>query len=158
MTITALMSTPFGTLFLEADELGMTQIRMATIADVATENTSKYIDATQTQLTEYFEGNRQTFDLCLHPIGTDFQQKVWRELQNIPYGRAVSYLEMSKRLGNVKAIRAAASANGKNPLLIVIPCHRVIGKDGSLTGFTAGLAVKKWLLEHESEAKQQSLF
>ncbi len=158
MMTTALMTTPFGTLFLEADTLGVTQIRMATTADVATEKTSKYIDETQIQLKEYFDGDRKIFQLSLHPVGTDFQQKVWRELQNIPYGRAVSYLEMSKRLGNVKAIRAAASANGKNPLLIVIPCHRVIGKDGSLTGFAAGLSVKKWLLEHECESKQQSLF
>jgi methylated-DNA-[protein]-cysteine S-methyltransferase len=83
---------------------------------------------------------------------------VWNELQNIPYGKTISYLELSKRLGDVKTIRAAASANGKNPLWIVVPCHRVIGSDGSLIGYAGGLHRKQWLLEHESPNKQQSLF
>ncbi len=110
------------------------------------------------QLQEYFDGTREIFTLELSPEGTDFQKGVWNELLNIPYGKTISYLELSKKLGDVKAIRAVAAANGQNPLWIVIPCHRVIGSDGSLTGYAGGLHRKKWLLEHESPAKQQRLF
>ena len=110
------------------------------------------------QLKEYFEGKRTEFSFKINPAGTDFQQKVWQELLNIPFGKTCSYLELSKKLGDVKAIRAVASANGKNPLWIVVPCHRVIGSDGSLTGYAGGLWRKKWLLEHENPVKQESLF
>ncbi|MCD8448728.1 methylated-DNA--[protein]-cysteine S-methyltransferase [Tenacibaculum dicentrarchi] len=110
------------------------------------------------QLSEYFARIRTTFDLKLNPQGTDFQQKVWAELLNIPFGKSTTYLQQSKQLANPKAIRAVASANGKNPISIIIPCHRVIGSDGSLTGYAGGLWRKKWLLEHESDCKQQSLF
>lgn len=110
------------------------------------------------QINEYFEGTRTQFDLLLNPEGTSFQKQVWNELKTIPYGKTISYLELSKQHGNVKAIRAVANANGKNPLWIVIPCHRVIGSDGSLIGYAGGLHRKKWLLEHESPYKQQSLF
>ena len=89
---------------------------------------------------------------------TDFQQKVWDALQTIPYGTTTTYLKLSQQLGDVKAIRAVANANGKNPLWIVIPCHRVIGSNGSLTGYAGGLHRKQWLLEHESPYKQQTLF
>jgi methylated-DNA-[protein]-cysteine S-methyltransferase len=110
------------------------------------------------QLEEYFEGKRTEFDLQLNPQGTIFQQSVWKALSTIPYGKTRSYLEQSKKLGDPKAIRAVASANGKNPIWIVIPCHRVIGSDGSLTGYAGGIWRKKWLLEHENPVKQQSLF
>lgn len=110
------------------------------------------------QLNEYFEGNRKNFDLTLNPEGTIFQTSVWDALSKIPYGKTVSYLELSKKLGDVKAIRAVANANGKNPIWIVVPCHRVIGSDGSLTGYAGGLHRKKWLLDHENPYKQQSLF
>lgn len=110
------------------------------------------------QLKAYFSENLHFFDIQTDLKGTPFQQKVWKELMNIPYGETISYLELSKRLGDEKAIRAVASANGKNPLWIVIPCHRVIGSDGSLTGYAGGLSRKKWLLEHEGVIKQQSLF
>ncbi|WP_036381211.1 methylated-DNA--[protein]-cysteine S-methyltransferase [Muricauda sp. MAR_2010_75] len=110
------------------------------------------------QFREYFEGSRQQFDLKLNPSGTDFQKKVWDALLKIPFGKTISYLELSKQLGDVKAIRAVASANGKNPLWIVVPCHRVIGSNGDLTGYAGGLHRKKWLLEHESPAKQTTLF
>lgn len=111
-----------------------------------------------TQLEEYFSGKRTEFNLKLNPKGTEFQQKVWKELLNIPFGKTRTYLEQTKKLGDPKAIRAVASANGKNPLWIVVPCHRVIGSDGSLTGYAGGIWRKKWLLEHESPVKQQSLF
>ena len=110
------------------------------------------------QLEEYFEGKRSIFDLVLNPQGTVFQKRVWNELGNIPYGKTISYLELSKRLGDVKAIRAVAAANGQNPLWIVVPCHRVIGSNGNLVGYAGGLHRKKWLLEHESPVKQQKLF
>ena len=110
------------------------------------------------QLQEYFENSRKDFNLKLNPKGTVFQKRVWEALQNIPYGKTTSYLNLSRALGDEKAIRAVANANGKNPLWIVVPCHRVIGSDGSLTGYAGGLSRKQWLLEHESPYKQQALF
>ncbi len=110
------------------------------------------------QLDEYFQKKRINFDLKLNPQGTDFQKKVWNELQQISFAKTTTYLNQSKKMGNVKAIRAIASANGKNPIWIIIPCHRVIGSDGSLTGYAGGIWRKKWLLEHESPTNQTSLF
>ena len=97
----------------------------------------------------YFAGARKTFDLKLHTPGTDFQQQVWGALQKIPYGETASYAEQAERIGNPKAVRAVARANGMNRIAIVIPCHRVIGSDGSLTGYAGGLERKRWLLRHE---------
>ncbi|MCT4630726.1 methylated-DNA--[protein]-cysteine S-methyltransferase [Winogradskyella sp.] len=111
-----------------------------------------------TQLKAYFNNQLKNFDLKLNPEATVFQKKVWKQLLAIPYGKSISYLELSKQLGDVKAIRAVANANGKNPLWIIVPCHRVIGSDGSLTGYAGGLYRKQWLLNHESEYKQQTLF
>ena len=104
-----------------------------------------------TQLDEYFSGERKIFELPIQQKGTDFQQKVWNELMQIPFGKTISYLQLAQRLGDVKSIRAAASANGRNELCIVVPCHRVIGSDGSLTGYAGGLPRKKWLLDHENK-------
>ncbi|MEQ1948958.1 MAG: methylated-DNA--[protein]-cysteine S-methyltransferase [Bryobacteraceae bacterium] len=106
------------------------------------------------QLREYFAGRRTEFDLPLAPEGTTFQKSVWRKLQDIPYGETISYGELAKWVGNPKASRAVGSANGKNPLPIVIPCHRVIGANGTLTGFGGGLPTKKVLLELESPLKK----
>lgn len=103
------------------------------------------------QLNEYFSGNRKVFDLPLQQTGTDFQQKVWQLLLEIPFGKTISYNELSKRYGDLKAIRAVAAANGKNSLAIIVPCHRVIGSNQSLTGYAGGLWRKKWLLEHEAK-------
>ncbi|MDX1278091.1 methylated-DNA--[protein]-cysteine S-methyltransferase [Oceanihabitans sediminis] len=110
------------------------------------------------QLQEYFKGSRKTFRFKTNAQGTDFQKRVWKALENIPFGKTTTYLKLAKKLGDVKAIRAVANANGKNPLWIVVPCHRVIGSDDSLTGYAGGLQRKQWLLEHESPYKQQSLF
>jgi methylated-DNA-[protein]-cysteine S-methyltransferase len=101
------------------------------------------------QIKEYFEGSRREFDFAMSPGGTDFQVKVWNELLRIPYGSTISYLELAKRLGDPKCIRAAASANGKNPIAIVIPCHRVVGSNGDLVGYGGGLPRKKMLLDLE---------
>lgn len=103
------------------------------------------------QLKQYFTGKLTSFDFPLKKNGTPFQQRVWDELLLIPFGETISYLQLAKRLGDEKVIRAAASANGKNPLGVVVPCHRVIGTDGSLTGYAGGLERKQWLLDHEAK-------
>lgn len=103
------------------------------------------------QLQEYFEGSRKKFDLPIQQNGTPFQQKIWAALIQIPYGKTISYLELSKRTGDAKAIRAVGTTNGKNQLSIVVPCHRVIGSNGTLTGYAGGLWRKQWLLEHEAK-------
>ena len=108
------------------------------------------IDATIVQLKEYFDGKRKTFDIPLLTIGTDFQKSVWDGLIKIPYGTKASYLELSKNIGNEKAVRAVASANGANAIGILIPCHRIIGSNGDLVGYAGGLPAKKKLLELES--------
>ncbi len=102
------------------------------------------------QLDEYFDGSRQVFSLPLRQSGTAFQQKVWMQLCEIPYARHISYLELAKRLGDAKCIRAAGTANGKNNIAIIVPCHRVIGTNKKLVGYAGGLWRKQWLLEHEA--------
>ncbi len=101
------------------------------------------------QLDQYFKGTRKDFSLKLAPEGTEFQQQVWRELSNIPYGQTASYLDIARAIGNEQAVRAVGAANGQNPISIIIPCHRVIGSDGKLTGYGGGLWRKEWLLTHE---------
>lgn len=155
----AYISTPLGITKLTGDLNGITSITVLdaediTLSDIIPESLEDGVY----QLREYFQGDRKEFNLDLNPHGTDFQKKVWHALQEIPFGKTTSYLELSKSLGDVKAIRAVAAANGKNPLWIVVPCHRVIGSDGSLTGYAGGLYRKQWLLEHESPFKQQRLF
>ena len=103
------------------------------------------------QLDEYFAGKRTVFNIHMAQVGTEFQQTVWKELCNIPYAKTISYLELSKRIGNVKAIRAVGTANGNNSICIIVPCHRVIGSNGSLVGYGGDLWRKKWLLEHEAK-------
>ncbi len=104
-----------------------------------------------TQLHEYFKGNRKTFDFPFNQEGTAFQLKVWHALTDIPFGKTISYLELSKRIGDTKAIRAVGTTNGKNQLAIVVPCHRVIGSNGTLVGYAGELWRKKWLLDHEAK-------
>jgi methylated-DNA-[protein]-cysteine S-methyltransferase len=154
---TAYIKTPLGTTKIIGDENGISVISVADNGAISAKILTVLQEAIS-QLNEYFEGNRRNFIFKLNPAGTEFQQKVWKELLEIPFGKTMSYLELSKKLGDVKAIRAVASANGKNPLWIVVPCHRVIGTDGSLTGYAGGLWRKKWLLEHENPSKQQELF
>jgi methylated-DNA-[protein]-cysteine S-methyltransferase len=103
------------------------------------------------QLKEYFEGSRKVFDIQLQQDGTPFQQKVWKALLDIPYGKTTSYLQLSKNIGDPKAIRAVGTTNGKNAISIIVPCHRVIGSDGSLTGYGGDLWRKQWLLDHENK-------
>jgi methylated-DNA-[protein]-cysteine S-methyltransferase len=103
----------------------------------------------RTQLDEYFAGTRRSFDLPFDAHGTDFQRRVWNALDGIPFGDVISYAELARRIGSPSAVRAVGAANGRNPLSIVRPCHRVIGSNGSLTGFGGGLPAKQWLLGHE---------
>jgi methylated-DNA-[protein]-cysteine S-methyltransferase len=112
------------------------------------------------QLIQYFQGERRVFEFPVHQEGTPFQKKVWDELIGIPYGKTISYLELSRRLGDTKAIRAAASANGKNNIAIIIPCHRVIGSKNDMVGYAGGIWRKKWLLQHETKVMYgvQTLF
>ncbi|MBL7471832.1 methylated-DNA--[protein]-cysteine S-methyltransferase [Robertkochia sediminum] len=156
-TLQAVINTPLGAAILEGNHHGLRSFKLTA---ASRENTPipEVLREAADQITEYFEGKRQTFALALDPVGTPFQKKVWAALQDIPYGKTTSYMDLSRQLGDPKAIRAVAAANGRNPLWIIIPCHRVIGSDGSLTGYAGGLWRKKWLLEHEQPAKQQSLF
>ena len=154
---TAYIKTPLGIATIIGDENGIAVISVADEGEISNIIPTILQDAIS-QLNDYFERKRNDFDFKLNPKGTDFQQKVWKSLLDIPYGKTRTYLQQSKILGDVKAIRAVASANGKNPLWIVVPCHRVIGTDGSLTGYAGGLWRKKWLLEHENPTTQQSLF
>ena len=154
---TAFINTPLGISKIVGDADGISAISILSEGEVS-KKIPKELKECITQLQQYFDGQRNDFTFKLNPQGTDFQQKVWQELLNIPFGKTMSYLDLSKKLGDVKAIRAVASANGRNPLWIVVPCHRVIGADGSLTGYAGGLWRKKWLLEHESPSQQQSLF
>lgn len=154
---TACIKTPLGIAKIIGDENGISVISVADEGEVS--NTiPAVLQEAFLQINDYFEGKRTDFDFKLNPKGTEFQQKVWKGLLEIPFGKTCSYMDLSKKLGDVKAIRAVASANGKNPLWIVVPCHRVIGTDGSLTGYAGGLWRKKWLLEHENPTTQQSLF
>ena len=156
---TAYINSPLGITKIVGDEDGVSII---SVSDVGTDEVSaeipEVLKEAVSQLEEYFDKKRTDFDFKLNPKGTEFQQKVWKALLEIPYGKTISYMDQTKKLGDIKAIRAVASANGKNPLWIVVPCHRVIGTNGSLTGYAGGLSRKKWLLEHENPSTQQSLF
>jgi methylated-DNA-[protein]-cysteine S-methyltransferase len=154
---TVFIESPIGITKIVGDANGITEISVLSEGKKATKIPDSLKECVA-QLQAYFKGERKEFDFKINPQGTEFQQKVWQELLHIPFGKTMSYLDLAKKLGDVKAIRAVASANGKNPLWIVVPCHRVIGTNGSLTGYAGGLWRKKWLLEHESPSVQQSLF
>ena len=157
MSQIAFIKTPLGIAKIIGDNKGISEISVLDEGEIS-KSIPKELKEVVAQLKDYFSGKRNDFDLKLNPKGTDFQQKVWQELGNIPFGKTITYLDLAKKLGDPKVIRAAASANGKNPLWIIVPCHRVIGTDGSLTGYAGGLWRKKWLLEHENPTNQQSLF
>lgn len=161
MIHTAVIKSPIGYLRLEASDIGLK--RCSILSDEEAMNCancglSPFLEDVIEQINEYFNGERESFEIEFDLEGTDFQKKVWNALTSIPFGKTISYSEFALQLGDLKAIRAVASANGKNPIGIIIPCHRVIGSDGGLTGFAWGIDKKKWLLEHEGQAKQLSLF
>lgn len=154
----AFLKTPIGTAKIIGNKDGIAEISVLDDEHPTTEDPEEPLKSCMMQLEEYFNGQRKTFSVRLNPLGTDFQKRVWDELLNIPFGKRTSYMKQTLQLGDEKAIRAVASANGKNPIWIIIPCHRVVGSDGSLTGYAGGLWRKKWLLEHESPSGQTSLF
>ena len=153
--LTTYLNTPIGWL-----EIAGTFQAITSVVFVETEGESDEINGTELekaliQLTEYFDGKRTSFDLNFDFGGTAFQRQVWEAVNTISFGKTVSYLTISKLLGDAKKTRAVGSANGLNKLLIVIPCHRIIGADGNLTGYAGGLDRKKWLLNHESPLPPQ---
>jgi methylated-DNA-[protein]-cysteine S-methyltransferase len=148
-------ASPIGPLLLAGSDLGLKLVsfaegRRARVVDPSWREDAAMLAETIEQLRSYFAGERITFDLPLILQGTEFQKKVWTALRTIPYGETISYKELAERIGNPSAVRAVGAANGANPIPIIIPCHRVIGNDGSLTGFGGGLPLKKKLLQLES--------
>ena len=153
MTYTTSLESPIGPLVLEADDDGLTAVLLPgeqrTVA--ASAAAGGCVNEARRQLVEYFAGSRQSFDLPLAARGTPFQQRVWQQLRAIPYGETISYAELARRIGSPTAVRAVGAANGRNPIAIIVPCHRVIGSDGTLTGYAGGLDAKRTLLELETQ-------
>lgn len=155
--VSTTIETPIGTLTLVASAVGLravlwpdddpARVRLGERSDDAADPT---LAATAVQLAEYFRGDRVEFDLPLDPVGTDFQRAAWDALRQIPFGTTISYGEQAARMGDRRKARAVGAANGRNPLSIVVPCHRVVGSTGSLTGFAGGVDAKAWLLAHEA--------
>lgn len=160
----AWMDSPVGRLRLAADDIALRSIefpspRHPIVLRDAVEGDNALLAETRTQLRAYFDGRRSAFDLPLGPVGTEFQRHVWFALAGIPFGATLSYAQLAARVGRPSAVRAVGAANGRNPLPIVLPCHRVIGSDGSLTGFGGGLPAKRFLLELEGAfAPAEDLF
>ncbi|RYY40760.1 MAG: methylated-DNA--[protein]-cysteine S-methyltransferase [Chitinophagaceae bacterium] len=154
------ISTPIGFLHISSEDGKISVIHFSDEPLEGRYDKAPELEACMRQLEEYFAGSRTVFDFPMQQNGTEFQQRVWQGLLAIPFGRTQSYMELSKRLGDVKAIRAVGTANGRNNLAIVVPCHRVIGSDRSLTGYAGGLHRKQWLLAHEAKFARgvQTLF
>ena len=146
----SIMDTPIGKLCIEVEGGFVTGVYMADGVCDREECRQEILTETRKQLQEYFDGKRKEFNLPILLRGTEFQKKVWQGLCTIPYGETRSYKELAELVGNPKAVRAVGGANNKNPIMIIVPCHRVIGADGSLVGFGGGLEVKKYLLELEA--------
>ena len=147
------LESEIGLVEIEGGEGGISSVRFveegAKDSAVGPSGAARVVIDCARQLDEYFRGERQDFALKLRPAGTAFQQRVWQQVATIPYGQTVSYLEVAQMIGDAQAVRAVGAANGQNPMAIIIPCHRVVGSDGSLTGYGGGLWRKAWLLNHE---------
>lgn len=143
--------SPIGTVEIEGTQDSILNLNFVDQAHSDDDDLPSCIKECAKQIDEYFQGNRKTFSLNLIMQGTDFQKSVWRQLMKIPYGTTASYGEVAVAIGNPTACRAVGSANGKNPISIIVPCHRVIGSDGTLTGYGGGLWRKEWLLKHEKD-------
>jgi methylated-DNA-[protein]-cysteine S-methyltransferase len=147
--------TPIGRLIVASDGSAISGVWMAN-ADPSDERWEErrgmdaLLSEARDELTAYFDGRLRAFTVPLAPNGTEFQRRVWSALTEIPYGATISYAELARRVNNTAAVRAVGAANGRNPIPIIVPCHRVIGSDGSLTGFGGGLDRKRWLLQHEN--------
>lgn len=146
------LKSPIGLIKMTGNEKYVTSILFVfEDTEMEPEKSNPVLNKCSKQLTEYFAGKRKEFDVSIDQEGTDFQHSVWDELMKIPFGQTVSYNDIAKNLGDRNSIRAVGSANGKNKISIIVPCHRVIGSDGSLTGYAGGIWRKKWLLNHEKE-------
>ena len=155
------IESPVGPLVIAADEAGLRHIEFHENRHPANRHDwrggdNAILQVAERQLDDYFAGTRRNFDLPLAPVGTAFQRSVWQALADIPYGQTISYATLARRLGNPDATRAVGAANGRNPLPIVLPCHRVVGADGGLTGFGGGLPTKDFLLRLEGALPAQS--
>lgn len=149
--VTRVISSPLGGLRLVATSSGLRRVEFVDgRVSGASRATSRHLDAAEQQLSEYFAGKRRDFDLTLEPIGTSFQLAAWGVLRTIPFGATMSYGDQARAMGKPTAVRAVGGANGRNPLAIVVPCHRVVGADGRLTGYASGVERKAWLLSHEA--------
>lgn len=153
----AYYNSPIGLLEIEAEKSGITYILFDKTEDGAQLDPDGLLNKCMDELNEYFTGRRKIFDIKIDPRGTDFQKKVWNELYKIPFGKTQSYLDIARRTGDPNNIRAVGGANHRNKIPIIIPCHRVIGADGSLTGYGGGLWRKKWLLDFEGSNDQLNL-
>jgi methylated-DNA-[protein]-cysteine S-methyltransferase len=141
--------SPLGLLTLTSDEESLISVSFNSETVSSSNFIPEILNSACNQLKEYFEGKRKEFDLKLNPSGTGFQQKVWQHVKNVPFGKTVTYLDIAMQTGSKNNTRAVGLANGKNPIPIIIPCHRVIGTDGKLTGYAGGIERKRWLLQHE---------
>jgi methylated-DNA-[protein]-cysteine S-methyltransferase len=155
--MTQYLESPVGLLEIRCSEQGVRSVHFAEQRFFEPEENTHNLLVVK-QLAEYFDGKRKIFDMPFDLEGTPFQQRVWQELLTIPFGKTRSYMDVSRALGDLKAIRAVGTANGRNKIAIIIPCHRVIGSDGSLTGYAGGLHRKKWLLDFEIPPIQTTLF
>lgn len=157
-TLTAYLTTPIGTLAISGTEAGIRAIRFLDEPVEQPGPVPPELAACIRQLDEYFAGTRTTFTVELLPQGTPFERRVWAQLLDIPFGETRTYAQIAEALGDPKTIRAVGRANGRNPIPILIPCHRVIGSGGELVGYGGGLWRKEWLLAHEGRPTQQALF
>jgi len=144
-------STPLGKIKIQCTNTHLVSASFMDTDENLIDDLHPILEDTIPQLSAYFEGKLRTFNIPIWQDGTEFQKKVWDLLYAIPYGKTISYQDLAKQYGDIKAIRAVAAANGKNDIAIIIPCHRVIGSDRSLTGYAGGLWRKKWLLDHEAK-------
>ena len=154
------VQSPIGRLILASDGTALVGVWMANASPSDAgwsrlKGDDDILAQTREELDEYFDGRRRTFDVPLAPNGTEFQRSVWTALTKIPFGTTISYGDLARQLGKEAAVRAVGAANGRNPIPVIVPCHRVIGSDGSLTGFGGGLPRKKWLLQHEKALPEQ---
>lgn len=152
---TTYYSSPVGHILITGTETCITTALFCEEAGQESGNLPDVVKNCAQQLDEYFSGNRKSFELPMQPAGTNFQQQVWQQLKSIDYGSTVSYMDVARAVSGEKAIRAIGAANGRNPICIIVPCHRVIGSDGSLTGYAGGLWRKEWLLKHEGALKPE---
>jgi len=149
--ITHYFESPLGLLEIKGDENAIHSVSFDREPSSHKETSTNIITECIKQLEEYFSGRRKKFELKLNPVGTFFQSSVWNELLEVPYANTASYLDVAKKVGDEKSVRAVGAANGRNPIAIIIPCHRIVGSNNSLVGYAGGLWRKQWLLEHEAQ-------